>query len=68
MIMTLEFIKLYSMFALINLAFIIVVLRAVYFLINKSDPINVVKINPMKWRWLQWTRKDRKKEMQMRLS
>ena len=43
-ILTQEFIRLYAVLLIINLVFITLVLRRVYYLIHRSDPIQAYKV------------------------
>ena len=51
---TYETIKLYAIILVITLIFIVYVLRAVYMLINRRDPVNAVTIHPSEWKILKW--------------
>jgi len=52
--MDLDFLKTYILFMIVNIVFIIFVLRAVFMLINRRDPINAVTIHPSEWKMLKW--------------
>jgi hypothetical protein len=51
---TIETIKLYAIILVITLVFIVFVLRAVYMLLNRRDPINAITIHPSEWKILKW--------------
>jgi hypothetical protein len=51
---TIETIKLYAIILAITLVFIVFVLRAVYMLLNKRDPINAITMHPSEWKILKW--------------
>jgi hypothetical protein len=59
-----DLLKLYAIFLLITLIFIVFVLRATYMLLNKKDPINAIQLHPTEWKIFKFDQA--KKEIKIR--